>query len=470
MGLGGLFLLNLLFLVAGSGILWGIRGWSSWGDWLALSGVAYMLGLGSSVVVLTLNLVYGGGASTAEVLLAVLGLALLGAATGVLLGRPRPARGSGRRPRTRADWMAIALGLATAALLGGFFRQARVDPLHDWDAWAFWIPKAKIVYFFGTIDTPVFRSLAGASYPLFVPTLDAMDFRFIGSANTTLLAVQDWLLLVGFVAAMVGLLRSLAPQWLVWLFAGSAVVLPQLDARLLHRIGDWPLDIFFCLASLALARWILTHDSWALVAFGILLTSTLATKREGQLLAACLIAAGIVALGWRGRRDWALLVGTAATAFVLNLPWRLWWTSRGLTPDTPEGGVLSGTLHLSRVAASFRLVLRLLFDFGMWNAALPIALAAALLALWRPDRRMAVLFLATVGLGVVGWAWVNWSDPSLVLTSDDALNPTDRAVGSLALLSLALAPLLLTPQPREEAAPLPAIDVLALRAPPRQTA
>lgn len=445
MGLPGLFLLNVLFLVAGSGILWGIRGWASWGEWLALSGVSYMLGLASSAVVMTLNLVWGGGASMGEILLVTLALAALGTALGGLRRRPLPTAFRLHLPRTTAGWAGIALGFCTTVLLGEFFRQARVDPLRDWDGWAFWIPKAKIIYFFGTIDTAPFRSLTAGSYPLLVPALDAMDFRFLGSANTMLIAVQDWLLLVGFVAAMAGLLRTLAPQWLVWLFAASAVVLPQLDARLLHRIGDWPLDIFFCLAALALARWILTRETWALVAFGVLLAAMLATKREGQLLAACVVVGGVVALGWRDRRRWPLPIAAAGVAYLLNVPWRLWWTSRGLSSDTPAGGLIGSTLHFSRVGASFHLVLSLLFDYGMWNAALPVAVAAAVLLLTHAERRAAVFFLVTAGLGVVGWAWVNWSDPSLPISADDALNPTDRAVGSVALLSLALTPLLLAP-------------------------
>lgn len=441
-GLGGLLLLNALFLLAGSGLLWGVRGWTDWVDWLSLSGVAYMAGLATSAVLTTVVLSLGGSASTAEILLVTLVPAAAGAVLGFVARRPAPRLGRIPRPFSAGDWAAVIFAACTVVLLAAFFRVARGQPLTDWDAWTFWIPKAKVIYFFGGIDAPIFRTLEGGSYPLFVPALDAMGFRFMGGADTTLLGVQYWLLLAGLVAAVAGLLRRLAPPALVWLFAAAIVVLPSLDHRLLTRIGDWPLDILFCLAALALVRWLLTDERWALGLFGVMLAGTLATKREGQLLAACLVVGAVAALGWRRRRSW-LVLAVAAAAYVVNIPWRLWWTSRHLASDTPGGGILGSTLHLSRAPASFRLVLRLLFDFQLWNGAVPVALAAALILLTQARRELAVFFLVTGVLATVGWAWVNWSDPSLVLSTADSQNPTDRAVGSLALFSLVMAPLLL---------------------------
>jgi hypothetical protein len=453
-GLEGLLVLNVLFLIAGSGMLWGLRGWSDWGDWVAMSGVAYLMGLGATTVVMTLVLVLGGGVSAAAILIVTLGLGGAGAVAGGLRQRPRPRLGRVWRPRTWADVAACALALGTAVLLWAFFAEARIQPMTDWDAWAFWVAKAKVIYFFGGIGAPDFVTLANPSYPLFVPALDAMDFRFMGSADTTLLAVQYWLLLVGFVVAAAGLLRSLVPQWLVWLFAMTAVVLPQIDHRLLGRTGDWLLDLFFCLSALALVRWMLMDERWALYLFGVMLAATLEIKREGQLLAAVVVLGGIVALGWRRRRAWLPLLGVAALAYVPNIPWRLWWTSRQLAPDTPPGGILyvphagagasSGSFFtsLSHLFSCVRFVLGLLFSFGLWHGAVPIALAAGLVLLTRTNRRVAVFYLVTMCAGVVGWAWVNWAE-RMVLTPSDSLNPTDRAVGSLALLSVMMTPLLL---------------------------
>lgn len=469
-GLEGLLVLNGLFLVTGSGMLWGIRGWPDWGDWLATSGIAYMCGLGATTVVMTLVLVLGGGASTGEILLVMFGLGGAGAVAGGLRRRPRPRLGKVWRPRTPADIVAVVVALGTAALLAAFYREARIQPMTDWDAWSFWVPKAKIIYFLGGIDHSVFQTISNPSYPLFVPALDAMGFRFMGSADTTLLAVQYWLLLVGFVVAIAGLLRTLAPQWLVWLFAMTAVVLPQVDHRLLGRLADWPLDFFFCLSALALARWMLKDERWTLAFFGVMLSAMLATKREGQLLAAVLVAGAIAATGWRRRRAWISLVAVSIVAYAVNIPWRLWWTSRQLAPDTPPGGILSAPAGAGGHAAEssflhllscLRFVVGLLFSFGLWHGAVPIALASCLLVVVQANRRTAVFYLVTLCLGVAGWAWVNWVE-KMVLTPSDALNPTDRALGSLVLLSVVMTPLLLSDlvdsraSPQEIAVPRPA--------------
>jgi hypothetical protein len=59
----GVLVLNLLFLLAGSGILWGVRGWTTWREWASLGGIAYMSGLAAVSVLATLIPIYGGGLS-----------------------------------------------------------------------------------------------------------------------------------------------------------------------------------------------------------------------------------------------------------------------------------------------------------------------------------------------------------------------------------------------------------------------
>jgi hypothetical protein len=220
--------------------------------------------------------------------------------------------------------------------------------------------------------------------------------------------------------------------------------MPDLDDRLLDRTADWPLDIFFAFAAVSLLAWLTTGERWLLFAYGAAVAAMLASKREGQLLAACLVVGGLVATAASRRRDWPVVVGVTALAYVPAIPWRIWWSSRHLQSDAPPGGFLHGTFgNGSRIGPSFHLVLRLLFDYHLWLAAVPIAIAAALLCVGLAgDRRPAAFFLSTLLLGIIAWAWVNWSDPSLPITTDAALNPTDRAVGSLALLSIVASPVL----------------------------
>jgi hypothetical protein len=457
--LEGVLALNLCFLVSGLAILWAIRGWRSWLELLELLGVAFLLGLGSIAVLATLVLVAGGGLSLAVILGLCGGVAAICAELAVWRRRPFP-RSFGALPRSLSlgAFLALLAALATAVLLVAFFRVTRVQPLTAWDAWAFWVAKAKAIYFFGGLDESLFRSLPGPSYPLLVPALDAMDFRLMGgTADTSGLAVQYWLLFAGFLLAAAALLRPLARGWLVWLFLGLATVIPELDGRLLTGLADWPLDIFFVLAALFLVRWLRTGEHWLIVGYGVMLAATFATKREGALLAACLVPAALAATVRDRRRTWLPVLGVAVLAYGVNVPWRIWWTSRHLLPDAPDGGLGQLALHASRIWPSLKLVLHLLFAYESWLLIVPVALAAGVLSLLVRGgaRETAVLYLLTAVLSVIGFTWILWSDPGLQLSTSTAATPIPRVVGSLVLLSTVLAPLLIDPLLRR---PAPALE------------
>jgi hypothetical protein len=100
--------------------------------------------------------------------------------------------------------------------------------------------------------------------------------------------------------------------------------------------------------------------------------------------------------------------------------------------------------NIGKVGPAFHLVVHLLFEYQMWLAAAPIALAAAALCLWLPDRRAVIFFLLTFGLAFVGWVWENWAfSPLVPITTSTAVNPTARTVGSLVFLSIVCAPVLI---------------------------
>jgi hypothetical protein len=447
MSLIGVFALNLLFLLAGSGILWGVRGWTSWGEYGALGGVAYVSGLCAVSVIATLVPIWGGSLTVGVIVAIVASVGVTGLAVGIWKRRPLPARpGQWNPPGLSWALVPYALVLITGALLVAFFRVARIQPLTTWDAWGFWMTKAKAIYYFGGLDPTLFRQLWGPSYPLLEPVLAAMNFRFMGSADTTTVGVQWWLLAVGLVWAGAGLLRRIAPSTPTWLFLALFVAVPELDRRLLARTADWPLDIFFALSACSLLAWIISRERWLLAVYGLTLSAALVTKREGQLLAVCLVVAGLLATGVRHRRSWLAVAGVAGLAYLPGIPWRIWWTSRHLESDTPPGGLLHATFkNMDKAPQAFHLVLRLLFEYHLWLAATPIALVAACLCLAQADRRPAIFFLVLFGLAFVGWAWENWAyvSPSLPISTDPAVNPTNRTVGSLVLLSIVTAPVLI---------------------------
>src|SRR3954449_13365919 len=124
------------------------------------------------------------------------------------------------------------------------------------------MPKSEGIYFFSGLDVTLFKQLFTPSYAMLLPGVPAMDFPLAGLADASLLALQYWFLLTGFVLAAWWLLRRLVPPILLWPFLALATAMPELDKRILNAQGDWPLDIFFALAALCLARWVLTRETW----------------------------------------------------------------------------------------------------------------------------------------------------------------------------------------------------------------
>ena len=82
--------------------------------------------------------------------------------------RPGAAARLRRRPGSRRplDLLVTAAGIALVGLLlEALFRAARLQSLQAYDAWAFWVPKAKAIYFFGGLDEQVFTTPAGTDVP-----------------------------------------------------------------------------------------------------------------------------------------------------------------------------------------------------------------------------------------------------------------------------------------------------------------
>ena len=438
----GLVALNLFALGVGAGLLWGLRGWRSWWELARLAGLAYMLGVAAIGVALTLVLVVGIPFSFATIVLVGIALAAAGLGVGVRLGRPRPLLGPGPR---RIGLAGAALAALVIVYLEALFRAARLSGLYAFDAWSFWVPKAKAIYFFGGLDEQFFSELPNATYPPLVPALEATAFHFMGSPDVVTLHVQFWFLLAGFVAAVAGLLATRVPPVLLWSFALLALVSPRVVGRTLEPQADFTLDYLFGLAALLVALWLLERQPWQLASATLFLGATMLTKREGQLLAACVIAAALAA-SWRGWRSaWPRLGLASACAVAVALPWRVWYVSHDLTGEFPTSGVTGLLDNLDRARPSLQSVLSSAFDAGLWTVVLPLVIAAIVLAFIAGARTLPVYAALVYGLALAGFTWAIWSFTELEvpIEQDEAINPVVRLTASLVILSVALAPLLL---------------------------
>lgn len=438
--LAGLALLNALFLVSGLSFMWVVRGWETWGEVGRLAGLAFVAGVACVGGVWTVLLIFGVPFSLGVV---------LGVPTVVVVASLVVARRRGRsRPRRAATdhqgrLVVSAVGIsASVLLLAGFFRGARLSGLYWWDAWSFWVPKAKAIYYFGDLDVGFFTALPGSSYPPLIPVLDAAAFHAMGSADVVTLQVQYWLFGVGFVWALAGLLADRVPDWIVWPFVLLLLVAPRIGSRFLVTEADLFLDFLFVLASVLVLFWIVDRRRWMLVVATLLMCGMVLTKREGMLLAAMLVFVSLLATIRHVRSDWPALFVAGGAVAVVAAPWRIWYIAHGVSGEAPSGG-LAPTSDTGRIWPSFRLAFDVLLSSEYWSVLIAVAIGALVLALLVRRYVMVAFFGGLVLLVTLGGGWITWAIPELEITQELGANPIVRYMGAAALLCAAASPLLL---------------------------
>ena len=435
----GLFALHVLYLGVGVTVLWAIRGWSRWQTPLRLLGLAYLLGVATLGVLWTLLLVTGVpfGPATITATIAVV------AGGGIAIGRARGfrvARGDGGGI---ASPTLAALGGATAlaVYLLALFRVARLQGLFSFDGWAFWVTRGKAVYYFDTFDVQIFSEVPHPSYPPVIPILDAAAFHAMGSADPVTLHVQYWLLAVGFAAAAAGLLARRVPAWILWPSLVLVFVLPRMRSYVLAAQADIPLDYLVVTAALLVALWVIDRQPWRLVACAVLLGCGVLVKREGLVLAACVLVAAMVATAPTWRSAWPRLALVGALVAATAVPWRLWYRAQGIQGET-------GTAWLDgawsrRTVDSLRLAFDVLAGTGRWSVAPTVGLVAIVLAAAWGRRAHAAFVAVLVLLLTLAGASTSVVFTDIGVTDDEAVNPIVRLTAGTVLAISCLTPLLL---------------------------
>ncbi|HYZ76892.1 MAG TPA: hypothetical protein VE596_05910 [Gaiellaceae bacterium] len=397
---------NLLFLAAGLGVRRLIG--STHGTRTA-SGVAltYLVGLASFGVLAQLLLVAGFALNTAD----VIGLTLLLLGAG-LVRRPRIISPS-PAPHIRGGRERL-LALLAAAVLVVVGIQSLYEPLAAWDAWAFWIPKAKSLVLLNGLDPRFFAAptTANGDYPLLLPAVEAADFRFMGRFDVQVLHLQFWLVLVAFLGALPALLRDQVRPVLLRSLLVVLACAPSLALHAQSAYADVPLAVFMAIAGVLGWRWLVLREATALRLFAVFAAAALATKVEGRLFVAALVLslAGIAARESARRSCEALAAGLVA-ALAGIVPWWAWTHAHGIhgTYHADLAGLGSNVHRVGPAGAS---LLGHAFDPFAWLVLLPSGLAALLLASWwRTDHRTVALvvstFLSSLGLLVASY----WATP-----------------------------------------------------------
>ena len=430
--IAGLLLFDLALVATGLALLYGLRGLRSWMDALRLAGLAFLLGFSSVAAVLTALLALGIPFGPVTVTAACLSVVAVGAALGIVTGRPRPFDAP---PRLRLPRLSLASALFVAAFALYFealFRATRLAAQSEWDAWRCWSIRPKAIWFFDGFDTQLFG--AGAprcpGYPPGLATVEASAFEAMGSVDVVTYTLQSWVLALAFVGAVAGLLAPRVRGLLLLPFLLLAVVLPSVTDRIADGRADLALAYLMAVATVLVCLWLDDRRSWRLAAAAVLMAGAILTKREGLLLVACVLLAALVASAREWRAAWPRLIAVGLAAYLLAVPWRIWLAFEGGTSGAPPDGYLGLLDQLDRAWPSLRLVVEALFSHSLWVVAVPLAVVAAALALLAGVVRVPVFMVSFVVIAVAACTWAIWAEPDLEITRDYGLNPVVRLVGA----------------------------------------
>jgi hypothetical protein len=452
-----LLVANACFLAAGLGLTRLAGRWSRPREALNALGLSCVVGVAAVGTLAPVLYVLGLELTAWQVVL----LCAVLAALGLLPATTSPVR----VPVERAPAALLAL---TAGLLALLAVDLWWQPLWSYDAWTFWTPKARALAELGGLDERWFTSpdVLNPDYPLLLPAVEAIGFRFTGY-ETRLLDLQAWLLLVGFALAAVELLRPRARAVAIGIVLAMVAAAPSVWFQTAAAQADVPLAVFVALGGVLAWIWIEERDAGALALAAVLAAAAASTKAEGIAFAAALMAVTAALLLLRGRRRGALAtVGAGAAGLAVALvPWRLWLASVDVENQASLGRA-DDVERLGRVPTATVRVLWELVDPTAWLLLVPLAVVLAVLSLRRERHDAAALLVGgVVALGVVALVVAYWTSP---FELDFHLSRSARrVVMPLVLLAAALTPLLSAAGGRPARAPLRSSRPGAPRSPRR---
>jgi hypothetical protein len=440
----GLVAFNVVLVATGIALLAGLGFVRTPVDGLRFIGLALVTGWAALGIAAAFALMAGVALTVVEVVV----LAAVLAGVGALAARFVPAR---REPRTRftavgaVNVVAVAGAAVLLVYLEALFRRARLSEPGAWDTWAFWMPKAKSIVYFGGLDTGEggFTSFANPDYPPLKPAIDAVGFRFLGEVDPGALVLQNWIVTAAFFGALAALLAPRVHPAILWPSLAVLALLPNFGALVGSLLADEPLAMLFALAGVCGALWLLDRDP-RFVALAAVFTSAAAlVKNEGLMLA--LVLALLVAAAARGR-PWRELVALAAAPIAVVIPWRLWMDANGV-PESPAlrlGDLVDpGYLldRIDRLQTALRELPPFLLAFDRWLLTIPVVVLVSLV-LVRRRPALSVYALGTLVLGFLGFATVYWASTYPLDWYIDT--SAERVVSSLAVFAAALFPLLVS--------------------------
>jgi hypothetical protein len=365
------------------------------------------------------------------------------------------------RPPRRWEWLVVAV---CAVISVAVLCEAVTNPVLDWDGWMTWAAQARYLRHEGTVDPTVLTQkgwyVSHPWYPLLLPVAqvavletthadwDDPTFRPFYAAFYPV-----WLLVI------YGGARALAGRTAAGWTTLAAALLPmpafELAGGAVSAYSDLPLACFYGGGLVLLLSPRLRPSSG--LAAGILLAAAALTKAEGAALApAALVFAGLYAFvplssqsEWR--RRWRLRrVPLALAALPLALALALLFSWRAGIPERFESyeKIVSWSFlwpgiltRAPRIASAVRSRMMNTNAWGFFWWAAPLVLVAG----WRGLRRRATLPLLLAAAAPLGIAWISYTislTPEFIIWTSWNRFLIQASVPLLLLLALALANLL----------------------------
>jgi len=322
------------------------------------------------------------------------------------------------RPRLWPDdwekgdrWIVVPLFVTVAGLAIIAGSALSVPPV-DWDSFAIWGFKAKVLTHEALRPTPVYfhdltLSYSHLDYPLMVPFLTAGAYAAMGTVDDQtgkLVSVFLDILLVPLV--YVGLrwkLRRLPAACL----AAIPALLPAMFRYAGAGCADLPLTMFYAGSILYVARWIDRQQREDLILAVLFSVFAAFTKNEGLILA---LTNGAVLLGfglWCGpRRAWLGALVFFAGLLAMDAAWLMWSRDLPRTHEDYGSKLLSAVVvtHLPRLKQILPAMIAQATELRTWSL-LWIMIGATALLGWRAFARPYVLALwVLLGLHLLSYA------------------------------------------------------------------
>jgi hypothetical protein len=376
------------------------------------AGLAYCAGLAATLMICVALLCAGMAIHAVTFVVVCLALGAAGITTDAVRGGRKPhvlSRSRGPRTAWRTDdlrrvWPGLAVGIVLTIFVVLGYRLAEVTPLAGWDSWSIWARKAILLFDFGHLPTGIFTSPAYTfmhpDYPLLVPMLESVWFRFVSGPDTQSLHIQFWLLFVASLSATAYIASRMCRPAIWAPLVGFIAIIPAVFGQLSSEYADIPMCLFLLLGVLLLGTWLRERRGHQLVLAILFLAAAASTKNEGLTAAvSVLVAAGAVAaLQHRplGRSRDLRLLSLGSVAFLTAIaPWRVWLAIHHISGDMPIGKGLDPRYVIGR-ASRIPPTLTALYDQvttqGAWHYVLPLAIALVIASIVRGARWPAAFY------------------------------------------------------------------------------